>query len=126
MHRAFLVVEAMSVGVPITIPIAVRTELMGRAGRVELRGREMRGWGAAAVGYDAWWAAQVRDGVRYPHPFAECDDADFGFEKVDVQVEQDVARDLLLDEPLHDTLVETFRPQPFNHFLHGPFRGVGR
>ena len=85
-------------GCPINV---IRRRWAGELTVVELTTRSGDGLGVecrrrTAIGDDGGWTTKVGYGVCDSHAFAECYDAKFGFEEVDVQVEEDVACDLLL------------------------------
>jgi hypothetical protein len=73
---------------------------------------------------DAACATQIRDGLRDAYARSERDDTDFGFESRRVELEQNIACYVLLDELVADHLVETFGTQPIDHLFNSPFDGV--
>jgi hypothetical protein len=55
---------------------------------------------------DAWWATQIRDGIRNAHALSVCGNPNFGFKNRQVELEQNIACYFLLGEFLANCLIE--------------------
>jgi hypothetical protein len=73
---------------------------------------------------DASCATQIRDGLRNAYARPERVDTDFGFESRRVELEQNIACDVLLSELVANHLIETFGTQPIDHLFNSPFDRV--
>jgi hypothetical protein len=73
---------------------------------------------------DAWWATQIRDGIRDAYALSVRDDTDFGFENRQVELEQNIACYFLLRELVANHLIEAFGTQPIDYLINSPFTGV--